>query len=350
MALVIGPSRQLRIEFIDRLDDLTSATLRKAADARAASSRGLEAARTGIIATCALSALAVLIASLWLVRAMFRTSRQLQRAGVNTATSTTQLTASIREQEAAVTEQSASTAEIAASVKEISATAQDLSHNMDQIAQITETTSRQAAVSREGLLSLDQTMRQMLEASAAIVNKLAVLNDKAANINTIVTTINKLADQTNLLSLNAAIQAEKAGEEGLGFGVVASEIRRLADQTAIATNDIEQVLKDMQSAVSASVMGMDRFSVEIRRNVDEVHTVGEQLAQVAGQIQEIGPRFETIQEGMRTQSLGSDQIAQTMLQFSEGMRQTMEAVRSSQQSITLLGDAVRDVQDVVARL
>ena len=78
------------------------------------------------------------------------------------------------------------------------------------------------------------------------------------------TTITKVADQTNLLSLNAAIEAEKAGEHGRGFAVVATEIRRLADQTAIASYDIEQLVKEMQSAVSAGVMGMDKFSEEVR--------------------------------------------------------------------------------------
>ena len=81
--------------------------------------------------------------------------------------------------------------------------------------------------------------------------KLEVLNEKASNINQVVTTITKVADQTNLLSLNAAIEAEKAGEHGRGFAVVATEIRRLADQTAIASYDIEQLVKEMQSAVSA---------------------------------------------------------------------------------------------------
>ncbi len=118
------------------------------------------------------------------------------------------------------------------------------------------------------------------------------MNEKTGNINSVVTTITKVADQTNLLSLNAAIEAEKAGEYGLGFGVVAMEIRRLADQTAVATYDIEKMVKEMQSAVSAGVMGMDKFSEEVRRGVEEVRQVSAQLAQIIHQVQALTPRFQ----------------------------------------------------------
>src|SRR5579863_4568239 len=119
---------------------------------------------------------------------------------------------------------------------------------------------------------MENTMRQIMDASGSVSAKLAVLNEKTSNINS-VTTITKVADQTNLLSLNAAIEAEKAGEYGLGFAVVAMEIRRLADQTAVATYDIEKMVKEMHSAVAAGVMGMDKFSDEVRRGVAEVRQV-----------------------------------------------------------------------------
>ena len=87
---------------------------------------------------------------------------------------------------------------------------------------------------------------------------------RTASINLAVTTIAKVADQTNLLSINAAIEAEKAGEYGKGFLVVAREIRRLADQTAVASLDIERMVKEMHSSVSAGVMEMDKFAEQVR--------------------------------------------------------------------------------------
>ena len=110
---------------------------------------------------------------------------------------------------------------------------------MNAVTEVAWKTSESANAGRSSLASMEKTMHQMMDATDSIGSKLAVLSEKAGNINTVVTTINRVADQTNLLSLNAAIEAEKAGEYGVGFAVVATEIRRLADQTAVATWDIE---------------------------------------------------------------------------------------------------------------
>ena len=113
-------------------------------------------------------------------------------------------------------------------------------------------------------------MKQLVESTASVSAKLGMIREKADSINAVVTTITKVADQTNLLSINAAIEAEKAGEYGRGFLVVAREIRRLADQTAVATLDIETMVRQMQDAVSAGVMQMDKFADEVRSGVGQV--------------------------------------------------------------------------------
>ena len=149
----------------------------------------------------------------------------------------------------------------------------------------------------------------------------------------VVTTITKVADQTNLLSLNAAIEAEKAGDYGRGFGVVATEIRRLADQTAVATNDIEQMVKEMQSAVAAGVMGMDKFSEEVRQGVQVVQQVSEELSQIIQHVQALAPNFVIVSEGMQSQSLGALQISDALSQLTEVAKQTVESQRQSNSAI-----------------
>ena len=158
-----------------------------------------------------------------------------------------------------------------------------------------------------------------------------------------------MADQTNLLSLNAAIEAEKAGDYGRGFSVVATEIRRLADQTAGATGDIEQMVKEMQSAVAAGVMGMDKFSEEVRRGAEVVQQVSEELSQIIQHVQTLTPNFETVSEGMQSQSQGAQQISDALSQLSEASKQTVDSLRQSNTAIELLNEAARGLQDGVAR-
>src|SRR6185295_1955782 len=182
---------------------------------------------------------------------------------------------------------------------------------------------------QEGLNRMDGTMRQIIDASATISSKLGLLNEKASNISSVVTTINKIADHTNLLSLNAAIEAEKAGEHGRGFAVVATESRRLADHTAVATYDIEQMVKEIQSAVAAGVMGMDNFSEEVRRGMHDARQVGGQLSQVIQQVQALAPRVESVNDGMQAQASGAEQITQALAQLSEAAQQTVDSLRQS---------------------
>jgi methyl-accepting chemotaxis protein WspA len=193
-------------------------------------------------------------------------------------------------------------------------------------------------------------MRQIMDASAVISSKLTVVNEKAGNISNVVTTINKVADQTNLLSLNAAIEAEKAGEYGLGFAVVANEIRRLADQTAVATFDIEQMVKEMLSAVAAGVMGMDKFAEEVRKGATDVQQVAAQLAQIIQQVQTLTPRFESVNEGMQSQATGAQQISEALGQLSEAAQQTAQSLRESNQAIGQLTQAAHGLKDGVGHL
>jgi len=274
--------------------------------------------------------------------------KQVQVSGIQVTSSATQIASVFREQEATVAEQAASTNQIMSTVTEITATGKELVHTMDEVSKVAENTAESATSGHAALVSMESTMEHMQTATESISSKLAVLNEKAGNINTVVTTINRVADQTNLLSLNAAIEAEKAGEYGRGFSVVATEIRRLADQTAVATWDIEQMVKEMLSAVSAGVMSMEKFTEEVNQGVSDVAQVGSQLAHIIEQVQMVQPRFETVNESMRLQSDGAEQIKESMIQLNEMAQQTALSLTRSNQSIDQLNDAARGLQNGIA--
>ena len=274
---------------------------------------------------------------------------QVQKAGIQVNTSVNAIAATSKQQETTAVEIAATTNQIGATSKEISATSRELVKTMTEVSGVAEQTARLAGDGQNGLSRMEDTMRRVMEAVSSIGAKFGVLNEKAGNINQVVTTITKVADQTNLLSLNAAIEAEKAGEYGRGFAVVATEIRRLADQTAVATCDIEQMVHEMQAAVSAGVMGMDKFSEEVRRGGTEVQQISSQLGQIIRQVQALTPRFETVTDGMEAQATGASQISDGLVQLSEAAQQTAESLRLSNVSVEQLNDASSQLQNGVGR-
>jgi len=175
------------------------------------------------------------------------------------------------------------------------------------------------------------------------------LSQQSMRIGAIVGSIQDIAKQTNLLSLNAAIEAEKAGEYGRGFAVVATEVRRLADQTAVATYDIEQMVREIQSAVSAGVMGMDKFSEEVRRGMSEVQQVGEQLSQIIHQVQALAPRVLMVNEGMQAQATGAEQINHALVQLGDASSQTVESLRQASFAIDELSQVAVGLRSGVSR-
>ncbi|WP_028622602.1 methyl-accepting chemotaxis protein [Pseudomonas sp. Ant30-3] len=274
---------------------------------------------------------------------------QAQRSSVQVTTSVTEIAATSKQQQATATETAATTTEIGATSREIAATSRDLVRTMIEVSTAADQASVAAGSGQQGLARMEETMHSVMGAADLVNAKLAILNEKAGNINQVVVTIVKVADQTNLLSLNAAIEAEKAGEYGRGFAVVATEVRRLADQTAVATYDIEQMVREIQSAVSAGVMGMDKFSEEVRRGMSEVQQVGEQLSQIIHQVQALAPRVLMVNEGMQAQATGAEQINHALVQLGDASSQTVESLRQASFAIDELSQVAVGLRGGVSR-
>ncbi len=274
---------------------------------------------------------------------------QVQRSGIQVTSSSTELAATAKEQEATMTTQMASTNRVVRSVEEISDVATELVDTMQRVASMSQETAGFASSGQSDLARMEEAMRSMEDASKSISGRLSAINEKAENITNVVTTITKVADQTNLLSLNAAIEAEKAGEYGRGFNVVAREIRRLADQTAVATLDIDQMVQGMQSAVSAGVMEMDKFIAEVKRSAEDVGKISAQLARIIEQVQALSPSFEDVNVAMGHQSENAQKISTDMVSLSEEMQQTTDSLRETYAAIEQLNQAAKGLQDEVSR-
>ena len=274
---------------------------------------------------------------------------QVQRSGIQVTASTTEITASAKQLESTVAQQAAATREVSATSSEISASSRDLLRTISTVSGAVVEAAGQAESGHSELGKMEGSMHELVTATGSISSRLGVISDRASKISTVVTTINKISDQTALLSLNAAIEAEKAGELGKGFSVVAREISRLADQTAVATQDIDSVVNEMQSAVSSGVMEMDKFSEEVRRRVGQVNSIAEALSRMIAKVQTLGSDFEVVKQGMNAQTQAAEQINEAMKQLAETAELTKNLLSEFQKVTGQLNGAVQGLQSEVAR-
>lgn len=274
---------------------------------------------------------------------------KVSSAGIEVKQSVNQLLSSIKELEITVTEQAASSNEITATSSEISSTAQELTSTMKQIDLLS---NQNNAMSEEGLAQLgdiDKTLSNLINSTQDISFKLQSINKRTANINKVVETISKVADQTNLLSLNAAIEAEKAGDAGLGFGVVAGEIRRLADQTALAAKDIELIVKEVKSSVVEGTNALEVFSLQMRSSNNTILSINNRLATYLSATRDLAPQFSSVTSGMNQQQEAAMQISEAMGQLHESTMNTKASISELQGVSEKLSSAVVSLQNEVKR-
>ncbi|MFO7599207.1 MAG: methyl-accepting chemotaxis protein [Candidatus Desulfacyla sp.] len=274
---------------------------------------------------------------------------QVQRSGTQVSSSSAQIAASSKQMEATVSQQAAATHQVSVSSKQISATASTLADTVNEVTTSATETAGLAESGQKGLAGMERSMQGVLKGTESVSAKLEEIKDNTLNIGSIVATMTRVADQTNLLSLNAAIEAEKAGEYGLGFSVVAREIRRLADQTSVAVLDIEDMVNRMEASVSAGAAEMERFSEDVRTAVSDINKIGRQLDGIMERVRSLPPRFESVNEGMETQSRSAGRISETMEQLNLTAQHTLEALREFNLSAEYLREAAQILQEAVAR-
>lgn len=268
----------------------------------------------------------------------------IQRSGIQVTSSSLQISASGKQLEAMVAEQSAASSQITASSQEIASSVNQLNQKVAQVVAEARQAQEIATVGEQELASMAVLMGQLDQMTVEITQRLATISDRASSIDQVVLAMTKVADQTNLLSLNAAIEAEKAGEYGTGFAVLAREIRRLADQSAIATLEIESLVKEMQSAVSVGVTEMETFTQQVAEGSDSTVVVTEQVTTIAQKVRALLPQLADINVGMDAQSFSAEQIRDAMTQLSLGTDQTVHSLQETNQALALLQKTAESLQ------
>ncbi|CCO23139.1 methyl-accepting chemotaxis protein [Maridesulfovibrio hydrothermalis] len=283
-----------------------------------------------------------------MVETLFSLVAQVQRSGIQVTTSSTEIAASARQLEVTVNQQAVATNQISATSTEISANSGELAGTMHHVNESAAGMATLAHDGQDGLKTMIRIMDELSRATSSITDKLAEINERANSIEGIVGTITKVADRTNLLSLNAAIEAEKAGKFGQGFSVVAAEIRRLADQTSVAALEIEKMIGNMRFSVDSGVLEMNKFAEDVRFGASKASKLGKKLEGIMNGVRELTPRIELVNDGMTAQAEGAGQISEAMVQLSDTASDTSEALGEFNRAATQLNEAVQGLRNEVS--
>ena len=238
---------------------------------------------------------------------------------------------------------------LAEASRKIHFSAAQLANTISVVGQASDVASRLGETGTTGLEELGTAMKVISDSSEAINSKLENLNEKAGAVSRVVSTMSKVADQTNLLSINAAIEAEKAGESGKGFAVVASEIQRLADRTAQDADEVEQLVKEMQKAVAAGVIGTEQFDNDVRAGTEGLSQLTSTVEGIARQIESIKPQVEIITNSMHTQAEGARQLQARSNSLDEAMKDSAESSHEMRAAVQQLESAAQELEDGKSR-
>jgi methyl-accepting chemotaxis protein WspA len=273
---------------------------------------------------------------------------KVQRSGTLVKESAERIARSSRGIETAVEEQAAATRQVSATAREISATSADLALGMNEVSLAAKDAALLADDGLAGLINMGQSMERLSLARQAISVRLAAISEQASGIGRIVVTISKVSEKINLLSLNASIEAEKAGEYGQGFSVVAREVRKLADQTEVAVHDIARVIEEMRSAVADGVMEMDKFDHEVSQGVRDVASISGGLGEVIERVRSLEPRLASANQAMQGQNLGAGQISQAMEELHLTVEATKNSLHEFMEAAARLSEAIVEMESEVS--
>ncbi len=265
------------------------------------------------------------------------------------ASASNQLRSTAEQIATAAEEVASQTSTVATASEEMAATSGDIAQNCSMAAE----TSRQSSDSAtHGGSVVQETIAGMVKIAERVKNSALTVENLGARseqIGQIIGTIEDIADQTNLLALNAAIEAARAGEQGRGFAVVADEVRALAERTSRATREIGEMIKGIQSETKAAVRVMEEGVVEVEKGAMSSQQSGKALSMILQQISEVTMQINQIATAAEEQTATTSEITMNVQQVTEVVHQTARGASETAAAAAQLNGNAEELQRLVGR-
>ena len=282
--------------------------------------------------------------------AMLVAADKLEQVGSVVSSASTQLSAQIEQSDRGAAESAQRLSEAATAMNEMNATVQEVAKNAGSASAASAETKQKAEAGAQVVEKAVRSIDQVHQMSLELKDDMTQLNEHAQDITRIMGVISDIADQTNLLALNAAIEAARAGEAGRGFAVVADEVRKLAEKTMASTNDVGNAIKAIQESTAKSMTGVDNAVERIGEATELANQSGQALQEIVATVEATGDQVNAIATASEEQSAASEEINQSIVQVNDMSRQTAEAMAEAAKAVSDLAAQAQGLTALIQEL
>ncbi len=282
------------------------------------------------------------------IEKMQKSMVQVSEATNRIASSAAELSATSEELSHSTDGQNSRMVQSASAVEEMTMTASEVARNSTEAARIAQDTSETAKTGHEVMTQTVAGMQQVSDAVGQSANIITTLGQSSDQIGEIVRTIEDIADQTNLLALNAAIEAARAGEQGRGFAVVADEVRKLAERTTKATKEIGDMIRQIQQDTKSAVSSMEDGTQRVMGGVELANKTGDALEKIQSMVNQTTSMIQQIADAAEEQSSATRQIASDLEAVAQSSKEASGGVSESARASHDLSVLATDLQSLVS--
>ncbi len=283
-------------------------------------------------------------------QAMLAAADRLEQVGNVVSSASSELSAQIEQSDRGAAESAQRLSEAATAMNEMNATVQEVAKNAGSASAASSETKEKAEAGARVVEKAVHSIEQVHQMSLDLKDDMTQLNEHAQDITRIMGVISDIADQTNLLALNAAIEAARAGEAGRGFAVVADEVRKLAEKTMASTQDVGNAIKAIQESTAKSMTGVDNAVERISEANELASQSGAALEEIVATVEATGDQVNAIATASEEQSAAREEINQSIVQVNDMSRQTAEAMAEAAKAVSDLAAQAQGLTNLIQEL